>query len=183
MAGEAEGLLTTGAELLETALPRHRDMLRAYFLARLPCPQDAEDHVQEVYSRVIAATAPQGGVANWKGFLLRAAANLLTDNFRRARARAGGRHVPLDDEAAAGSEDVATPERVVAARQRLAHIQTALAELDPTCRQAFVLCRVDGLSHRDIARRLGIETGAVTRHVERALIHLARRTGGTGAQA
>lgn len=177
--GEAETVL--GVELLETALPRHRDMLRAYFRARLPCPQDAEDHVQEVYSRVIAATAPRTGIANWKGFLLRAAANLLTDNFRRNQARAGGRHVPLDGAVEAGSEDVATPERVVAARQQLAHIQAALAELDPVCRQAFLLCRVEGLSHREIAARLGIETGSVTRHVERALIHLARRTGARGS--
>lgn len=180
MAGaEAEGVL--GVEMLETALPRHHDLLQAYFRNRLPCPHDAEDHVQEVYSRVIAATAPRTGIANWKGFLLRAAANLLTDNFRRDQARAGGRHVPLDDDLDAGSDDVATPERVVAARQRLGHVQAALAELDPVCRDAFLLCRVEGLSHRDIAARLGIEVGAVTRHVERALIHLARRTGGRGA--
>lgn len=176
---EAEGVL--GVEMLETALPRHRDLLQAYFRTRLPCPQDAEDHVQEVYSRVIAATAPRTGIANWKGFLLRAAANLLTDNFRRDQARAGGRLVPLEDGMEAGSDDVATPERVVAARQRLGHVQAALAELDPVCRDAFLLCRVEGLSHRDIAARLGIEVGAVTRHVERALIHLARRTGARGA--
>lgn len=182
MAGsEAEGTLAAGSELLETALPRHRDMLRAYFLSRLRCPQEADDHVQEVYSRVIAATAPRTGIANWQGFLLRAAANLLTDRFRRDQARASGQHVPLDDGTDAGSEDVATPERVVAARQQLAHIQVALDELDPVCRQAFLLCRVDGLSHRDIAARLGIETASVTRHIERALIHLTRRTGGRGA--
>ncbi|WP_165772023.1 RNA polymerase sigma factor [Niveispirillum lacus] len=175
----AEGVL--GAEVLETALPRHGDLLRAYFRARLPCPQDAEDHVQEVYSRVIAATAAQTSITNWKGFLLRAAANLLTDSFRRDQARAGGRHVPLEDGMQAGSDDVATPERVVAARQRLGHVQLALAELDPVCREAFLLCRVEGMSHRDIANRLGIDVGAVTRHVERALLHLARRTGGRGA--
>lgn len=177
-AGKADSVL--GVELLETALPRHGDLLQAYFRARLPCPQDAEDHVQEVYSRVIAATTPHTGIANWKGFLLRAAANLLTDNFRRDRARAGGRHVPLDDGMEAGSEEVATPERVVAARQRLGQVQAALAELDPVCREAFLLCRVEGLSHREIAARLGIEVGTVTRHVERTLIHLARRTGGRG---
>lgn len=163
------------------ALLRHRDLLHAFFVRRLRSAQDAEDHVQEVYSRVIAATAPRSMVGDWRRFLLRAAANLLTDQFRRDQARGGGRHDPLEDDSAAGHDDVATPERVVAARQRLAHVQAALAELDPACSQAFLLCRVQGLSHRDIARRLDIEVGQVTRLIERALVHITRRTGERGS--
>ena len=41
-------------------------------------------------------------------------------------------------------------------------------------RSVFLLVRVEGLTHRDAAKRLGLDVKQASRHVERVLAHLAR---------
>ena len=153
----------------------HRALLRRFFQRRLRTPEDVEDHVQEVYCRVLAAADAQKKVRSWRGILLRAASTVWIDQFRRDRARYRDQHahLPPDDETLA--DPSATPEAIAVSRRTLRDVEAALMELEPICRQAFVLARYEGFSHRDIAERLGLPTVAVGRHIERALAHLARR--------
>lgn len=51
----------------------------------------------------------------------------------------------------------------------------ALEELPEKCRNAFLLVREHGVTHRAVARRLGISLGLVVKHVARAERHLADR--------
>ncbi len=48
----------------------------------------------------------------------------------------------------------------------------ALDELPAKTREVFVMCRVQGLSHRDIAGVMGISTKTVEKHMTAALKHL-----------
>jgi RNA polymerase sigma-70 factor (ECF subfamily) len=41
----------------------------------------------------------------------------------------------------------------------------AVATLPPQCQKVFVMCRVLGQSHKEIAARLGISTSTVEKHV------------------
>jgi RNA polymerase sigma-70 factor (ECF subfamily) len=54
-------------------------------------------------------------------------------------------------------------------------LRRAFAKPEPQTREAFLLHRVEGLSYREIAARLGITAEAVERHVADALYELARR--------
>jgi RNA polymerase sigma factor (sigma-70 family) len=150
----------------------HRSLLHAFFRRRLGSPQDAEDHVQELYLRVLAS-AESKNVSNWRGFLLRAASNLVTDAFRRGAARQAGRHVGVEE--AERIADLRSPERIVAVREEIEIVRAALAELDPVRREAYLLARFDGLSQKAIAAQLGIEPVTVGRHIERVGIILARK--------
>jgi RNA polymerase sigma-70 factor (ECF subfamily) len=47
-------------------------------------------------------------------------------------------------------------------------------ELPQACRDAFLLNRIEALTHVAIATRLGISTKSVQRYIERALRHCAR---------
>lgn len=67
------------------------------------------------------------------------------------------------------------PEQIVMAQQRLEALQAALGELDVECRTAFLLQSIDGLTHHEIAERLGISRIKVYRHLVKALAHLALR--------
>jgi RNA polymerase sigma factor (sigma-70 family) len=52
-----------------------------------------------------------------------------------------------------------------------------LLELPERTRQIFVLRRLEGLSYFEIGRRLGVSVSAVEKHMQRAVRHLAARTG------
>lgn len=151
----------------------HRSLLRGYFARRVRHAQDVEDCVQEVYLRALAS-APSGGVGNWRGFLLRVADSLLVDRFRRGAARCQDAHQPLDESGELADHGAHSPESTALFRQELASLENALRDIDPLARHAFLLVRVDGLSHKEVAARLGLEVKMVSRHIERVLAHLAR---------
>jgi RNA polymerase sigma-70 factor (ECF subfamily) len=159
---------------LHAGLDDHRLVLKAWFARRLGSPQDAEDYVQEVFARALA-TPNAKNIDNPRGFLLRIASTVLVDRYRRDKVRERHNHVALNEVAEPEDGGYSTPERVLAARQQLALVQEALLELDPLPRQIFVLARLEGLSHREIGARLGIEPVQVGRQIERAMAHLARR--------
>jgi RNA polymerase sigma-70 factor (ECF subfamily) len=162
----------TGAE----SLIDHHGFLKAYFTRQLKSNQDAEDYVHEVYSRVLASAATGAAVKNWRAMLLTVAKSVVIDQFRRDAARQRDQHMPLDDDLVLHDPEP-DPESAVSARQRLAAAEKVLAQLDPVCRQAFLMARVDGLGHKEIAKRLGIAQISVGRHVQQALYALARRGG------
>jgi RNA polymerase sigma-70 factor (ECF subfamily) len=130
--------------------------------------------VQEVYARALA-TVPAKNIASPRGFLLRIASTVLVDRWRRDRVRERHNHVALAEASEPEDGGTGSPERALAARQQLALVEAALLELDPLPRQIFLLARLEGLSHRDIGKRLGLEPVQVSRQVERAMAHLARR--------
>lgn len=149
----------------------HRSALQQYLRRRLRAHEDPEDYVQEVYLRVLAADPGQNKVQNLRGFLFRAASNLMIDKHRRRETSMEAAHGPLDE--ALSDDGTSDPERQLIGRNALDQLGLALETLTPAARNAFMLVRVEGLSHREAAERLGVETKAVSRHVERSLARLA----------
>lgn len=82
-------------------------------------------------------------------------------------------HMPLEENLI--DDDTATPERILGAREELAVLGQALTAMTPVARDAFLLVRVEGYSHKEAARTLGITPKAVSHHVERTLARLAER--------
>ncbi|MOA65525.1 putative RNA polymerase sigma factor FecI [compost metagenome] len=56
-------------------------------------------------------------------------------------------------------------------RQRLELMQRALGELSKPCRDSFLLRKLEGLSHQEIAERLGISRSLVEKHIVNAMKH------------
>ena len=54
-------------------------------------------------------------------------------------------------------------------------IRQAIAELHPTCRQAFVMHRFGGATYGQIAQRLELSVSMIEKHVSHALAHLKTR--------
>jgi RNA polymerase sigma-70 factor (ECF subfamily) len=48
-------------------------------------------------------------------------------------------------------------------------VQTAIAELPPGCRAVLILCKIEMLSHAEVADRLGIAISTVEKQHARAL--------------
>lgn len=136
----------------------------------------AEDIAQEAGMKLIdAARADPLGLRSPRAFLFHVATNLARDQLRR---RVRSDRVMGDlayDEAMATATDV-----VVAAREEVAQVSAALAELPPRPRQILLMSRIEGLSHAEIGSRLGIATKTVENHVGRALAQLTKRLGRRG---
>jgi RNA polymerase sigma factor (sigma-70 family) len=143
--------------------------LRAFAYRRIGNAAMADDLVQEACLRF--ANAGEAKRENPRAFLYRIVGNLVIDQQRMERTR---RSVAIDK--TAGIADPAPDaERGLLAKQRLAILSEAIAELPPRCRECFVMCRFDDLDPDEIARRMGISRNMVEKHLRVALAHCAKR--------
>jgi RNA polymerase sigma-70 factor (ECF subfamily) len=163
--------------LLDAYMARRANLIR-FFAARVRSQAAAEDLVQELYLKL--ATRPDGVEAeNPTALLYRIALNLLRDRARgemRAAAREadwrGAHHASVAGEDVA---DEAPADEAAASRQRLRRLIDAVAELPPQMQRAFTLHKLDGFSHAQTARAMGLSVKSVEKHVSAALARLAAR--------
>lgn len=131
----------------------HEPGLRAFVQGRVPAA-DVDDVVQESLIKTLLARA-DGRLTSTRGFLYAVAGNLARDRFRqRARAPMA---VPAEEVAGAGPDAAET----ASLRQELDVLRDAIERLPLRCRQVLKLRRFHGLSHREIAERLGISERTV----------------------
>ncbi len=160
--------------LVEAFLTR-RDDLRRYFAARVG-DAEADDLVQETYLRA-AATSAEVSVRSPGAYLYRLGANVMLDRIRQQRARRardGDWHDATVTCAAGGDDmdDAAPADRTLIARERLRRLSEALGELPEAVQRTFRLHKIEGLSHGEVAARLGVSRSLVEKHMMRALKHL-----------
>jgi RNA polymerase sigma-70 factor (ECF subfamily) len=131
---------------------------------------EIHDLRQEVYIRVYEA-AKTSRPHSPKSFMFTTARHLMTDRARR------GRVVSIE---AVGDADVLnvlvdeiSPERNLHARQELKKLAQAFGQLPPKCREVVWLRRVDELSQKEVAKRLGISPRTVESHVMKGMRLLA----------
>jgi len=126
---------------------------------------DIADLRQDIYVRVYESALREiPGSA--KPFVFTTARNLLITRMRHEQI------VPFeavsDIEALETAIDEPGPDSTVIARDELRRLQTALDQLPPRAREAFVLRQVHGLSGREIATRMGVAEVTVKYHLKEA---------------
>lgn len=160
-----EGTIVTSnpakAWFVREVLPLEAMLMR--FLARnWRNKSDLEDLRQEIYAQVLDA-AEADIPEQAKPFVFSVARNLLIDRFRKQHV------VPIEAVAELDSLNIPAdepgPERNVMARDMLRRLQSAIDQLPPRCREAVVLKRIEGLSRREIAQRMGITEQTVSDHI------------------
>lgn len=142
-----------------------RGALTRYFQRRLPNTHEVDDLVQEVFLRIVRRGNSQQ-LDQFEGYVFQTAASVMKDRFRRRRARMSDGHVAFDPDLH-GQSDV-SPEQTVLAREALRSTTRAIMALPERTRTIFVLRRLEGLSHPEIARRLGLSLSTVEKHIQRA---------------
>lgn len=152
-----------------------REVLLRFLAARLGDPAAADDVYQELFVRLRAGVLPPD-LSNPKGYLFRMAYNLANE-LTRARRRQEARDIHWTDATTqkVGADtvaDMAAADDALASKERLGAVMRALESLPTKTREVFVMCRVRGLSHREIADVMGISTKTVEKHMTAALKHL-----------
>lgn len=159
------------SELIALYLSRRADLLR-FFQARTGSAAAAEDLLQELYIKL--SGAPPAEIENGAAYLYRAGLNLLLDK-KRAEMRNQRRDRAYVDvhSGALGESDEPSPEDAAEARHRLDRLLSVVKTLPPQCQRVFRMHKLEGMTHEEVARSLGISRSAVEKHVITALKRLA----------
>jgi RNA polymerase sigma-70 factor (ECF subfamily) len=140
----------------------HEGALMRYLLRSWFRREDIHDLRQEIYVRVYEAAA-RARPAQPKSFMFTTARHLMTDRLRR------GRVVSIeavgDMDALNVLVDEVSPERRLSARQELRRLTDAFDRLPDRCREVVWLRRVEELSQKEVAARMGISEKTVEKQI------------------
>jgi len=167
-----EGIARRDASALSRLYDRHSGVVYALCLRILRDPGMAEDTMvdvfQEVWQRADRYNAGRGTPTAYLLTLTRSRA------LDRARMRGARPTSPLhENEGAQGQPDPSTdPLQAAMEDERRLLIRQALERLDPKYREVMECSFYEGLSHTEIALKLGKPVGTVKTYLRRGLIQL-----------
>lgn len=147
----------------------HDDALTRYLRRSWPYPDDIHDLRQETYARIYESAQTRIPI-DARPFIFAIARRLMADRIRRRRIVAidsvgdmSALNVLVDD---------VSPERDAAAYQELRQLAEALDALPPKCREVVWMRRIDDLSQKEVAARLGLSEKTVEKHIMKGMKRL-----------
>jgi len=158
------------AQALEDIYRRETPRLLRFFHRRVP-REDVHDLVQESFLKLAHAEAVRDEpIEQPEAYLNRIATNLLRNRAKSAAQKAMARSVPVEDANLTAPDLVATLE----ARDLINRTEAALKRLSPKTKDIFLAHRIDGLTYKEIAARLGMTEKGVESCISKAIAHLDR---------
>ncbi len=150
------------ASAILEAFEKHQSALKRFISRFLTNSQDIEDVAQEAFLRAYSAERDTD-IQQPKSFLFRIAKNVAVSELRSK-----SRQITdyIEDRA---SSDVLvgewTLEDEVSAQQKLGIHCEAVAALAPQCRRVYLMRKVYGMPHKEIAERLDIAVSTAEKHL------------------
>ena len=137
----------------------HESDLRSWLRVRFPALTDIDDLIADTFARVLAARKI-GKVAIARPYLFVTAANAARDIYRRRQIVT---MEPLANPAGLSVvEDRPSIPEAVSHEEELSLLTDAIRALPERCRQIVTLRKLHGLTHREIAEKLGISENTVS---------------------
>lgn len=159
-------------------LQRLRPELRRFLFARTGSEAEADDLLSELWIRVAAGAS--GPISNPKAYLFRIANNLALDRVRETRRRERREHdwtaerFESDDLSSEATDPARTAEQALIEREEVLRLAEAIRRVPAGAQRVLRLHKLEGLSHAEVAERLGITKSAVEKHMAVAMTHLRR---------
>jgi len=155
-AGENQGANVLGAFQL------HRLSLKRFIGRYLNNAQDIEDVSQEAFLRAFKAEKTTK-VLQPKSFLFRIAKNVAISQLR-SKSRQITDYIEDQPSGDVLISEWSTEDEVMAQQKLGIHCE-AVAALPPKCRRVYLMRKVYGMPHKEIAQRLGIALSTVEKHL------------------
>ncbi|MBL8505726.1 sigma-70 family RNA polymerase sigma factor [Methylobacillus glycogenes] len=143
----------------------HQSWLYAYLIRKLRCQHQAADITQDTFVKLIdhqhldELTQP-------RAFLTTTAKRILIDLIRR-------RHLEQTYlqflQLSQSEQFVDSPEQLAMAVESLLHIANVLDGVTPKAREIFLMNRLDGLKHAEIAAHFGISVARVRQYLAQVI--------------
>jgi RNA polymerase sigma-70 factor (ECF subfamily) len=148
----------------------HEAALMRYLRRNGTRRNELHDTCQEIYTRIYRR-ALEHIPEQPKAFAFAIARHIIADRLRRERVVSID--YTQDLEHLNDLVDEATPERRLNARQELRRVSTAFDRLSDKCREVIWLRRIEGLTQREAAARLGMHEKALEGYFSRGMKALA----------
>lgn len=129
--------------------------------------QVAQDLTQDIYFRVLNLANEFPTYDDARNYLVRVAMNASTDYVRTEKRR---------QQLLKGTFDLfenymPSPEDNLNYGQQITEIDQALASLPEKCRQTLYMSRVEGMTHAEIAEKLGVSRSLIEKYAVKAVLH------------
>lgn len=161
-----------GRGFVQKLFLEHGEALKDFIRRRIRSKGEASDLAQEVYLRILRVD--WASVRNPEGYLYAVAGNLLKEQ-RLLEARRARQDDAEDPSLALQLAELPAFDNELDLASRRARLLEVLEQLPPRCRAAVVLQYRDGLSHQEIAERLGVSPHMVKKHLAQALVQCRKR--------
>lgn len=147
-------------ELFQVYAPR----VKAYMMRQGADPNTAEELAQEtlltVWRKAALYSGEKGGATTW---IFTIARNLRIDRLRKEAT-----WIALPEGHAEEPSSDALPDEALSLQQRQARVKRALATLPTDQYEVLALSYIEGLSHSEIAGRLGLPLGTIKSRIRLA---------------
>jgi RNA polymerase sigma factor (sigma-70 family) len=142
----------------------HHSWLRGWLSKKLGNAFDAADLAHDTYVRILT-TGNTPAPDQSRRYLTQIANGLMIDMFRRRQIESAY----LDAISLLPEPQVPSEETRALVIEALVEIDTILYRLPAKARMAFLLCKIDGLTYREIAARLNVSIPSVEKYMAAAL--------------
>lgn len=141
--------------------------LRKFLSRFLSDRHEVEDVAQEAFLRAFVAEQ-QKEIEQPKAFLFRIAKNVALTRLTKKSAQI----TDYIEECSVSVviESMASPDKEVEAEQKFGLYCEAVAGLSSKCREAFLLRKVHGLSHKEIAQRMSLTVSSVEKYLRQGTL-------------
>ncbi len=146
---------------------RYRQRLFAYARQMLPCRQDAEDALQDVFVRAYAGLRANNRALALRSWLYRIAHNRCIDELRRPA-------LPVPEVMELTRAPILDPLVQAEERESLRRLIADLRRLPDQQRSALLMRELSGISYAELAGILGVSVPAVKSLLVRARVSLAQ---------
>lgn len=176
-------------EHLEHLYSDHHDWLQKWLRRRLGNAADAADLAHDAFLRLLISPRYFSSAPEVRTYLRTMANGLCVDLWRRRSIEQAW----LDALAARPEAMAPSPEHQAIVLEALLEIDTMLRSLPPKAACAFMLAVAGDMTHKEVAKELGVSTRTVTTYIAQCMLHClhleARQVveelpcGGTGVQS
>ncbi len=150
-----------------TLYREHHGWLLGWLRSKLQGSDLAADLAQDTFLRLVHQRDRQDRLQEPRAWLTTVARGLVIDHWRRQSLERAW----LETLAALPEALTPSPEEQHLALELLTQLSCMVEGLRAPVRQAFLMARVDGLKHAEIAQRLGITQRSVERYLAEAMFH------------
>ncbi|MCV2218540.1 sigma-70 family RNA polymerase sigma factor [Thauera sp. Sel9] len=140
----------------------HHRWLLGWLRHKLGCQQQAADLAQDTFLRILGSRRePLSGVREPRAYLTTIAHGLVIDHYRRRELERAWLESLAGEEAAMAP----SPEQRQLVLEALMEVDRLLDGLSAKARAAWLYNRLDGLTHAEIAARLGVSVPRVRQYL------------------